>query len=63
MAEHGAEQHHYRNHSGDLRSFTIWKEGNMFMALDGPNIQEGICEFGETPELAAANFRSKHEQQ
>jgi hypothetical protein len=31
-------------------------DGNMWCALLGDNIQEGVCGFGETPEKAMAEF-------
>ena|SRR5690349_1642416 len=57
----GAHYYTFRNHSRDYKSFTLWKEGNMFMALCGPNIQEGYCAFGETLEEAVANFLKEYE--
>ena len=32
------------------------KDGNMWSALYGPNIQEGVCGYGETPEQAMSDF-------
>ena len=32
------------------------KDGNMWSALYGDNLQEGVCGFGETPALAMADF-------
>ena len=34
----------------------LTKDGNMWSALHGDNIQEGVCGFGETPALAMADF-------
>ncbi len=35
---------------------TLSREGNLWMALYGTNIQEGVCGFGETPEKAMIQF-------
>ena len=35
------------------------KDGDMWSALYGDNIQEGVCGFGETPDLAMRDFDSK----
>ncbi|MEG9884073.1 MAG: hypothetical protein V6Z86_05565 [Hyphomicrobiales bacterium] len=35
---------------------SIYPDGNMWCALLGENIQEGVCGFGETPEKAAKAF-------
>lgn len=35
---------------------TVSRDGNMWCALYGENIQEGVCGFGETPELAMRQF-------
>jgi len=34
----------------------MYPDGNMWCALYGENIQEGVCGFGETPEKAAQAF-------
>ncbi len=34
----------------------LFKDGNMWCALLGANLQEGIAAFGETPEKAMKNF-------
>jgi len=34
----------------------LYPDGNMWCALYGENIQEGVCGFGETPENAAQAF-------
>ena len=34
----------------------IYKDGNMWCALYGDSIQEGICGFGETPEKAVEAY-------
>ncbi len=35
---------------------TIAPDGNMWCALLGENLMEGVCGFGETPEKAMADF-------
>lgn len=35
---------------------TPMKDGNMWCVSSGPNIQEGVCAFGETPDHAIWNF-------
>lgn len=35
---------------------TVKRDGNMWCALYGPNLQEGICGFGKSPEEACADF-------
>lgn len=35
---------------------SLGKDGNMWCALYGDNIQEGVCGFGETPAQAMADF-------
>ena len=38
-------------------------DGSMWSALLGPNLMEGVCGFGETPEMAMADFdRAWHEE-
>lgn len=34
----------------------VYPDGNMWCALYGDNLQEGVAGFGETPEKAAADF-------
>ena len=34
----------------------IFPDGNQWCALYGENLQEGVAGFGDTPELACANF-------
>ena len=34
----------------------IYPDGNQWCALYGENLQEGVCGFGDTPELAACDF-------
>ena len=34
----------------------IYPDGNMWCALYGENLQDGVCGFGETPELACQDF-------
>lgn len=34
----------------------VYPDGNMWCALYGDNIQEGVCGFGETPEKACIAF-------
>ena len=34
----------------------IYPDGNMWCALYGENLQEGVCGFGNTPEGAMADF-------
>ena len=34
----------------------IYPDGNMWCALYGANLQEGVAGFGETPEAACADF-------
>ena len=34
----------------------IFPDGNQWCALYGDNLQDGVCAFGDTPELAAAQF-------
>jgi hypothetical protein len=34
----------------------IFPDGNQWCALYGDNLQEGVCGFGDTPELAAQAF-------
>jgi len=41
----------------------IYPDGNQWCALYGENIQEGVCGFGDTPELASRDFdKSWHSQ-
>ena len=35
---------------------TLFKDGNMWCALLGENVQEGVCGFGETPSHAMWAF-------
>jgi hypothetical protein len=39
------------------------KDGNMWSALYGPNIQEGVCGYGETPEKAMEAFDRNWKEQ
>jgi hypothetical protein len=34
----------------------LTRDGNMFCAIYGPNLHEGVAGFGETPDLAMRNF-------
>lgn len=34
----------------------MYPDGNQWCALYGENLQEGVCGFGDTPELAAIDF-------
>jgi len=34
----------------------LFPDGNMWCALYGENLQEGVCGFGKTPEGAMADF-------
>ena len=34
----------------------VYPDGNQWCALYGENLQEGVCGFGDTPELAALDF-------
>lgn len=34
----------------------MYPDGNQWCALYGENIQEGVCGFGDTPELASYDF-------
>lgn len=34
----------------------VYPDGNMWCALYGENLQEGVCGFGKTPALACADF-------
>lgn len=34
----------------------LFKDGNRWCALYGENIQEGVCGFGDTPEMAMYAF-------
>ena len=35
---------------------SVFPDGNMWCALYGANLMEGVCGFGETPEAACADF-------
>ena len=35
---------------------SVYLDGNQWCALYGPNIQEGVCGFGDSPELAMSDF-------
>lgn len=35
---------------------TVKKDGNTWCALYGPNLQEGVCGFGDTPDKAMRAF-------
>jgi len=35
---------------------TLSRDGNQWCALYGENIQEGVCGFGDSPELAMQDF-------
>lgn len=35
---------------------SVAKDGNLWSALYGPNIMEGVCGWGETPDQACADF-------
>lgn len=41
----------------------IYPDGSMWCALYGENLQEGVAGFGETPELAAADFDKNWREQ
>ncbi len=41
----------------------IMPDGNMWCALYGSNLQDGVCGFGETPELAAIDFDTNWHKQ
>ena len=34
----------------------VFKDGNKWCALEGENIQEGVCGFGDTPDAACRQF-------
>jgi hypothetical protein len=38
-------------------------DGNMWSALYGPSLAEGVCGFGETPAAAMADFDKKWREQ
>jgi hypothetical protein len=41
----------------------ISRDGNQWCVLYGENLMDGVCGFGDTPELAAADFdKNWHEQ-
>lgn len=41
----------------------IYPDGNMWCALYGENLQDGVCGFGEMPEAACADFdKNWHKQ-
>lgn len=41
----------------------LGKDGNMWSALYGSNIQEGVCGWGETPAKAMADFDKNWQEQ
>lgn len=41
----------------------MYPDGNKWCALYGDNLQDGVCGFGDTPDLAAADFDRNWTQQ
>lgn len=41
-----------------IRKPRVFKDGNQWCALEGENIQEGVCGFGNTPDAACREFDS-----
>ena len=39
-----------------IRKPAVYLDGNLWCALDGENIQIGVCGFGDTPDAACAAF-------
>lgn len=39
-----------------IRRPKVFKDGDKWCALEGENIQEGICGFGDTPDAACRQF-------
>ena len=42
---------------------SIARDGNMWSVLYGDNLMDGVCGFGETPELAMADFDKNWKEQ
>lgn len=41
----------------------LYPDGNQWCALYGENLQEGVCGFGDTPELAMYDFNKNFSSQ
>lgn len=39
-----------------IRKPRVFLDGNKWCALDGENLQEGVCGFGDTPDAACRQF-------
>lgn len=39
-----------------IRRPNVFKDGDKWCALEGKNIQEGVCGFGDTPDAACRQF-------
>lgn len=45
-----------RGHWAVILGLRPEKDGNQWSVLWGPNMMEGVCSFGDTPEQAIENF-------
>ena len=51
-----------------MRPSAVWRptvapDGNQWCALYGPNLMEGVCGFGDTPEAAMRDFDTNWREQ
>lgn len=56
MVRLAIEENAQRTAPSVLRGLIPFKDGNQWCVLLGPNIQEGICGFGDSPREACAQF-------
>ncbi len=50
------ERERFRNRPSIALGVSVARDGNQWCALYGTNIQEGVCGFGDSPDLACADF-------